>query len=94
MALVQNATILIVIPLDIQCKRHLTAKLLSTLDQKYLKSQHKIFSELLQFLSSFSKIIWLHLTVTPSISLENKHRIDVSNALLVKSRLSEALVWS
>ena len=80
MALVQNATILIVILLDIECNRHLMAKLLSTSDQKHLNTN--ICTELLQFLSSFSKIVWLHLTVTPSIGLENKHRIDVSNALL------------
>ena len=80
MALVQNATILIVIPLGIECKRHLMAKLMSTLDQKHLKT--KFLLNFCNFCLRFFKIVWLHLTVTPSIGLENKHRIDVSNALL------------
>ena len=31
--------------------------------------------------SLFSEIVWLHLTVTPSISMENKHKISASDAL-------------
>ena len=33
------------------------------------------------FFSLFYEIVRLHLTVTPSIGLENKHRISDSNAL-------------
>ena len=72
--LVQNATISIVISLDIYCKWHLTIKSLVLLDPKHLL-------EYWNFLSSFSKIVWFHLTVTPSIGLETKHRIDFSYAL-------------
>ena len=39
----------------------------------------------MHFLSFFSMILWLHLTVTPSTGLEKKPRLNVSNALLCNS---------
>ena len=78
MALVKKATILIVIPLDIDCKGHLTAKLLAILDKKHLATKSLLI--ICDFVSLFPKLhgCKLHLTVTPSIGLQNKYRIDVN----------------
>ena len=80
MALVQNATILIIIPLDIDCERHVKNQFLAILNQKYLTTTFLL--GICIFLS-FSKIVWLDMTVKPSISIENKYKIDMSIALLL-----------
>ena len=45
-------------------------------------SHYKMFTLRLQCFVFISKNVWLHLIVTPSIGLENKQEIIVSNALL------------
>ena len=63
MALIQNATMLIVIQLDIDCKRHFKAKFLAILGQKHLTKTFSLY--VCNILSLFLKL-WLHLTVSPS----------------------------
>ena len=52
----------------------LKPKFLAIIDQKHLSTKYIL--SFCHVLSLFSKILWLHWVVTPSISLQNKHRIN------------------
>ena len=80
MALVPNATMIILTPVDIVMQMVKEVKIIDIFQLKPSKLELRIKNS--PYLSFASNFFWLHLKVTPSIAIENNHRKKFKQSLI------------